>query len=519
MSSRATNVHDSPASPAVPTAGVSVVPPRATFIPTTPSSNRHPSAGSIHRVPPEVLMEIFQIYVENGDTPWRLACVCVAWAKIALRTACIWRHIYITDELVEGIYDVSSWSIPGYNEALWALGRKQVCNTQIQMEQAIERARSTPLDVEICAIRGSNLHQQAMLFHVFEQSNVSSRISRLAIIQLPYGAGAFTQLSILPNLEQFVWQEPHDAWVPFMGRLLSQSPKLLSIEVSYAVLSSLSDFDIWGNIRSLTVNYSYTDTSDSDITALDTVIPRCRSLESFKVDAYEIWPKESTSPTTCKRLLSLALNCDIEHLHLIQATTLTWLDITEPEKDGYSEPYINNDMRFPRLETLLVESMDPSWIYKLELPRLRSLSINLVGNNYPNEQIYQGITQYIDYFPANALPTVQDAQFIGHGSGDFFFAAVRSVPNANRITIVQESLIGPAFWCKFVQTMDPQHSEVICPTASVIQLGRQRHEVKATKLYLEPSLRELVVARQDHTTPLHSLKVYWAEEKEYIQYA
>ncbi|KAG8832591.1 hypothetical protein FRC17_001051 [Serendipita sp. 399] len=389
MSSRATNLHNSPAPPAVPTAEVSVVPLHAPFTPTTSSSSIHSAAGSIHRVPPEVLMEIFQIYVENGDTPCRLACVCVAWTKIAFRTACLWRHIYITDELVEGIYDVSSWSIPGYDEALWALDRKQVCNTRIQVEQAIERARSTPLDVEICAIRESDLHQQEMLFHVFGQSNVSSRISRLAIIHLPYGAGAFTQPSILPNLEQFVWQEPHDAWVPLMGRLLSQSPKLLSVEVSYAVLSSLSDFDIWSNIRSLIVNYSYTATSDSDIAALDTVIPRCRSLESFKVDAYEIWPKQSTSPTTCRRLLSLALNCDIEHLHLIQAATLTWLDITEPEKDGYSEPCINNDMRFPQLETLLVESMDPSWIYKLELPRLRSLSINLIRNDYLNEQIYQ----------------------------------------------------------------------------------------------------------------------------------
>ncbi|KAG8832592.1 hypothetical protein FRC17_001052 [Serendipita sp. 399] len=131
----------------------------------------------------------------------------------------------------------------------------------------------------------------------------------------------------------------------------------------------------------------------------------------------------------------------------------------------------------------------------------------------------QGVTQYTDYFPVNALPTVQDAQFIGHGSGDFFFAAVRSVPNANRITIVQESSIGPAFWRNFVQTMDPQHSEVICPKASVIQLGRQNHGVKATKLYLEPSLRELVATRQNHNAPLHSLKVYWIGEKEYVQYS
>ncbi|KAG8832593.1 hypothetical protein FRC17_001053 [Serendipita sp. 399] len=424
MSSTATNIHDSSAPPAVPTAEVSVVPPHSPFIPKTPSSNMHSPAGSIHRVPPEVWMEIFQIYVESGDTPCRLACVCVAWAKIAFRTTCLWRHIYITDEPVEAISYLSSWSIPGLDEAILALGRTQVCKTKIQLEQSIERAGSTPLDVEIRSIDGNDLDQRDVLFHVFGQNDISSRISRFAIVQLPYDATTITPPSILPNLEQFVWQEPFNEWVPLMGRLLAQSPKLLSIEVSISVLSSLNNFDIWGNIRSLTVNHSYTVTVNLGIETLDIVIPRCRSLESFKVDAYEVWPEESTSPTTCRRLLSLTLYCDIEHLHLIQAATLTWLDITEPEKDGYSEPCINNDMRFPRLETLLVESMDPSWIYELELPRLRSLSINFIRNNYLNKQIYQGVTQYTDYFPANALPTVQDAQFIGHGSGDFFFAAV-----------------------------------------------------------------------------------------------
>ena len=84
-------------------------------------------------LPSEVLSEIFTVYVDCGDTPWTLLCVCRLWKGVASSTPRTWRFIQIDRD--EGRFD-SGTSF-------------QNCFTSAHLERAISRTGAAPLHISI----------------------------------------------------------------------------------------------------------------------------------------------------------------------------------------------------------------------------------------------------------------------------------------------------------------------------------------------------------------------------------
>ncbi|KAG8811833.1 hypothetical protein FRC17_002308, partial [Serendipita sp. 399] len=498
----------------------------------------HLRVGPICRLPLEILMEIFQAYVELGDSPWRLVCVSITWEKVALKTALLWRHIYLTDEETEPLVPVSSWSVRGFDQALFTIENKQLCRTRVEMEQAISRAGSAPLDVVLSLVGGLHaepwLCAQEILFQIFGQSSISSRIHRVELAQLPTDTLSFPQPPDLPSLREIVWTGPSRECSPSIGQILSHCKGLSSMTVSFPVLSSLKGFDIWRNIRSITIrdqdDFSY-ENLVSKTTSLNTVISSCHSLESLEIFSYTSWPKKSTPPVICQHLRVLRLSCAIKHLHLLQTPMLTTLEVdqmpsdfddeegdeddedddeeelNEDEADG--EDYEDIRVDFPFLTTLIVRSGDPRWISQLKVPFLTSLDICLDYADIVDSRIAAGATDFHNLFPVAGFPTVTRARFKAIGYIHLFVAALKSVPNANRITIAADAQEHFTFRFKMIQQLCMQDPHILCPKATHIEFGDSLHRLSGMKWYLEPFLQELVAIRKGYDPPLQSLKVYW----------
>ena len=88
-------------------------------------------------LPSEVLSEIFTVYVDCGDTPWTLLCVCRLWKGVAISTPRIWRFIQIDRD--EGRFN-SGTSF-------------QNCFTSAHLERALSRTGAAPLHISIALPR------------------------------------------------------------------------------------------------------------------------------------------------------------------------------------------------------------------------------------------------------------------------------------------------------------------------------------------------------------------------------
>ncbi len=98
------------------------------------------------RIPPEILSEIFRIYViEEGGSPWTLTKVSRAFRATALSTPRIWGGITIWggDRL-----DCGSYTRLTTRGVRWEFG-KENCFNATQLRQALKRAKAAPLDLTI----------------------------------------------------------------------------------------------------------------------------------------------------------------------------------------------------------------------------------------------------------------------------------------------------------------------------------------------------------------------------------
>lgn len=92
----------------------------------------------IRRLPLEVLGEIFIIHVRrNNQSPWVLMHVCRAWRNAALGTRAVWGAIQLISPIKAPEHRVRN--VEG----------REICMEEGQLDRALARAASTPLDLQI----------------------------------------------------------------------------------------------------------------------------------------------------------------------------------------------------------------------------------------------------------------------------------------------------------------------------------------------------------------------------------
>jgi hypothetical protein len=89
-------------------------------------------------LPPELLADIFEWYIEMDGSPWRLVDVCRHWNEIAFSTGRLWRSITIIQDGAEHqqrTYDSDSAT--------------QICLHPTDVQVALDRAASSPLNLTV----------------------------------------------------------------------------------------------------------------------------------------------------------------------------------------------------------------------------------------------------------------------------------------------------------------------------------------------------------------------------------
>ncbi|KAG8774928.1 hypothetical protein FRC15_000901 [Serendipita sp. 397] len=485
-----------------------------------------PSDGPISTLPPELIVGIFQAYSACDDSPWRLACVCMRWREIALRSSFLWRHMRLTCGEITDRY-VTRWSVPGVGKTILTVGRAQVCAEKEELDQAILRSGSSPLDIDVIFSWRTDFESpsyqllaQDLLSSIFERKDICSRIEQLAftLTHSSLDPSTFPIPNSLPNLKALEWVSHNPLWAPSFRRLLPECKKLASLHLSFPVLSSLSDVDMWRNVHSLVIHGSGHFNFSLGARDLDSVIPACPSLKELKVTPFVAWPRESTPPITCRQLRILKLCCEARHLQRIRAPLLTALDVYELSSSSHQRTE-DISLDFPDLETLVVQSPDPRWIFKFNFTKLKSLGVIIAHESTLMKRVGTKVTVWENIFRPDGFPTVKNARFEAVGRTSLFMAALASVPNSERIEIIPDTFQDPEFGLQLVRQLYAPGTVSMCGKASHIQFGNRWCCFGVQRTSFEPSLRALVAIRQGWPTPLQSLRVYWTmgiEPTEYV---
>lgn len=99
---------------------------------------QHAYLSKLRAIPHDILSLIFVLVTQDGaDSPWNLLHVNRMWCRVALRTSKIWAGIQI---------EPPDWQERGYSR--WSDGRER-CGNAMQLQRALQRAQSTPLNVVI----------------------------------------------------------------------------------------------------------------------------------------------------------------------------------------------------------------------------------------------------------------------------------------------------------------------------------------------------------------------------------
>ncbi|KAG8774285.1 hypothetical protein FRC15_001439 [Serendipita sp. 397] len=498
----------------------------AVFMEITSDNSNAPNVP-IESIPLELLATIFQSYVDLNCNPFNLALICHKWRSTALQTRALWRHILVVDTVARLGQPIINGSIPGVNGDFNMIKKWHICATREQLDNAIARAGSVALDVAVRftqAITGdsSSMNSDAiqMLLSVFGDQGIIARAAKLTITRLPNmpdSYPAWTKLCVPPYLilKTLTCTSMGDKWVPFMGQILSSSPRLASVEIPPSLQDMLKGSQIWGNMKCFySIEEQISRTSIARGTLIDIILPRCRSIEETVLSSTP-WPNVKTTMVSYFKLSYAVLRCELQFMAQLRAPLLTFLSLYElPRSDGQRSDSVQLDM--PSLETLSVDTANPSWIYRSKLPRLVSLTMKLT-----RPDIY--LSTY--FFIPNGLPTVLNVEIEYLERDLAIISALRSVPNAQTVKIIPISAIsrkvtlGHPTNQTLVRHLYAPEPLILVPRGRSIQLGNAQTKFRGSKEALEPLLKALVETRKARGTPLKSVIAHWADLTTAAEYA
>ncbi|KAG8828112.1 hypothetical protein FRC19_009196 [Serendipita sp. 401] len=417
---------------------------------TLAPNNRINSNVPIERLPPELLAGIFQAYVHLDFSPFNLALVCHDWMSIALQTRPLWRYILVAD-ITWDFRNMIRFSTPGTNDNFNMIGNKQVCATREELDNAIGRAGSVLLDVTVQFTRG-------------------------------------------------------ELWVPFIKRMLSLSRELTSVELPLSLQYALKESQIWGNLRHFCSGQGQIWKISPLPESSNLILSKCRLIEEIVI-TLPTWPNANTMTLNYVKLRYAVLRCEIQFLARLHAPLLTYLSLCElPADDGRHSESIQLDL--PSLETLLVDTRDPRWIYRSHLPSLVSLTMTLsLLSAYPP----------IPLFIPDGLPGVLNVTIKDFKSGLVIIPALESVPNAQTIKIIPSGCMTlHRLLSQELQRFLAPESSTLVSGAQSIQLGDAQAKIGCPREVLEPLL---IKTRRRRGLHLQSFTVHWEGLPSAVEYA
>ncbi|KAG8806222.1 hypothetical protein FRC17_005118 [Serendipita sp. 399] len=397
----------------------------------------------------------------------------------------------------------------------------QICATSPHLDDALARARSAPLDV-ILSLPTNMLREQpprelASMYHkLFGEQEICARIAKLTIPELPLplvlDMGTFlphsTRAPSFPMLRELIYRNTAGkAWHSVVAQMISSSHGLRSLDVSAYLLdktkhSGIWDPDVWGKLHHLRVNAS--GWTRVGLRSLDIIVPWSRSIKELVITDI-LWPiVETPDRITFPNLRQAKLWSTSKGLALIHAPLLESLEVRLLSVNADGD---NHRLDMPALRTITVSGNVQRWIYKSNLPNLHSLTV--LKQDFYNENS----TPTSEVFVPGGLPSVQEATFKGSCGGGFQIAALESVPNAQRITIIQTPFVQPPATPQLsrslVWRLSAKGSSLLSPHARRIQLGEPQFGFQAPDDALDRLLDKIVEVRRQRGCPLESLSVYW----------
>ncbi|KAG8828113.1 hypothetical protein FRC19_009197 [Serendipita sp. 401] len=458
------------------------------------------------RLPRELLAYILQAYVDLDLSPFVLALVCHEWRSITLQTRTLWRYILVVDT-VRGLRRTIYLSIPEFNDKLSMIGKRQVCSTRDQLDNAIARAGSVALDITVQFTNdievSPSAHAMKMCLSVFGDQGIIARAATLSIAQLPNLPNShptWIKLCVPSRLALKTFSCTHIGWmwVPFIRRMLSSSHELTSVELPLSLQDELRESRIWDSLRHFYLTQEqFGEISLSPKSSINIILSKCRSIENIVLSPTP-WPSANTTPSNYARLRYAVLHSEIRFLARLHAPWLTFLSLYDMTVGG-SQLTESIRLELPSLKTLLADTPDPGWIYKSQFPRLASLTITLTRlSTYPS----------ILRFIPSGLPGVLDVTIKGFDVHPVISLVLQSVPNAQTIKIIpcnrNEGLL-PILGLELKLFFAPE-SSILAPKAQSIQLGNAQAKIGYPRRAIEP----LIIETRKRRGPfLQSLTVHW----------
>ncbi|KAG8855820.1 hypothetical protein FRC20_000681 [Serendipita sp. 405] len=491
---------------------------------TNDVSSPHDLIPWIDLLPPELLAAIFQEYVELGRSPWNLACVCVKWREVALRIAVLWKHLLVIDNR-RMVRRFASQQVPGYRNRL-IFGRFQICMTAEQVDDAVSRTGSVLLDVKIALSQQKDPdvlpanNSLDLLLKVFGTNGIHRRIGSISIYGLPSTVPSFPQplIASFPYLNSFTCTTGSTEWFPLIGQMLSPSRGLTYLRLNARFLDVVKHSEFWGTLQDLHVGESALADPHVCEIAANTALSRCQRLESLHIGTATRWPNANSPTVSHNKLLNAQLHCHPRYLGQLRAPLLKILDITEFQQS--TECTSVDTSGFPAVEKLTAWTSDPRWIYGSKFSNLISLSITSPYHRIVADTHWGGVPPN-EVFVPNAFPLVEEVKFHVASTDITFIAALESVPNAQKITIVPGVLPNPTFGQDLLPRLSGPEPFVLCPKAQRIQIGIRLECLDASKDILEPLVQTVVDDRQRGGSPLESFIIYWPRPilmKEYVKH-
>jgi F-box-like len=475
-----------------------------------PAPEQTYSIHPIHRIPAELLCDIFRHYLALGGSTRDLIPVCCTWRDLA----------YATPHLWSGIIWVSSK--PSAQRQGWALSeRLTVCRTLEDLRRTLSRAKTVPLDLVFEADTTMEV-MQAGLALLTEDGRISQwRKISLHHSLVPYNDyEAYShELSPLGGNLSGLEEVDISVEIPILFNAIARTAtRLYSLRVETGC--RLADFpkgDWWKRLRKLEVKVHWMDESQAMLNnqqrheQYGAIISSCINLEELLLFHVPL-PKDWSAPPKLLRLTSFETETNF-HNHSFPST-LTHLTIDN------NVDHLQGTFSLPCLKHLRY-TFEESWalpaLGQLIAPALERLE--LVG--YKSDSV-------ADHFMEEELREIwgddaQSSNRLNPRSLSITRLYVRPcilVPALRHMPAITEMVLTSVlaskdqeFYIPFIVTRRNSVENVVCPRLRRLTVDLEFIERVSRREAVEETMLRLVQDRKKRGAELEEFQLRWSHKE------
>ena len=465
------------------------------------------STPSIHRIPDELLCDIFQHYLDHGGPPRDLVPVCRTWRDLAFATPRLWSGIlWVTSKPL-------SWRRQG-----WARSERLiVCRTLEDLRRTLSRAKAVPLDLVIEVDVDAEVFQDGLALLTKD-----GRISHWRKIYLhqslvPYHdyESYSNELSALGGDLSGLEEADFSIEIPILFDAIARTAsRLYSLRVES--LCHLVDFpkgDWWKRLRKLEVKVHWMDEWEAMLSDQErheqygTIISSCINLEELLLFHVPLPTDSWTAPPKLLRLTGFETVINF-HNHTFPST-LTHLTI-----DNHVEQ-LEGELSLPSLKRLrytFEESCSLPALGQLSAPVLERLE--LVGYKFhsvPDHTMEEEFSQIwgSDAQSSNRLNPRSLSITNLHVRSCKLVPALRHMPAIEVMELASVlASTQQEFYIPFIATRRNPVENVVCPRLRCLAVDLIEQEM-LRKDAVEQTMSRLAQDRQKRRVALEKFRVRW----------